>query len=80
MLSSPFQIAPHGSVSSFRVFLIIAGMRYFLLLSWAWAQVLTGVVVDGSTGEPLPGAAVRIQGTSMGTLTNDKGEFQLPLG
>ena len=55
-------------------------MRYLLLLSWVWAQVLTGVVVDGSTGEPLPGATVRIQGTPIGTLSNDKGEFQLPLG
>ncbi len=55
-------------------------MRYILLLGWVWAQILTGSVVDGSTGEPLPGATVRIQGTSIGTLTNERGEFQLPLG
>ncbi len=58
----------------------IAQMRYIFLFGWVWAQVLTGSVVDGSTGEPLPGATVRIQGTSIGTLNSDRGEFQLPLG
>lgn len=40
---------------------------------------LSGTVYDGATGEPLPGATVRIQGTTTGTLTDEKGTFSLPL-
>lgn len=49
-------------------------------LGLALAQVLTGNVVDGATGEPLPGATVRIQGTDIGTLTDEQGRFKLPIG
>ncbi len=55
-------------------------MRFLYLLGFTFAQTLTGVIIDASTQEPLPGANIRIQGTSIGTLSNDKGEFQLPLG
>lgn len=56
-------------------------MRFF----WLWcavglAQTLTGIVVDHETEEPLPGASIRIQGTTIGTLSNEKGEFSLPIG
>lgn len=57
-------------------------MRRFLwgaILSSLWAQVITGTVYDGATGDPLPGATVRIQGTGVGTLTDEKGSFSLPL-
>ncbi len=58
-----------------------AEMRFWF---WAFlgviqAQSLTGVVLDGATGEPLPGATVRIQGAPTGTLTDEKGNFSLPL-
>jgi TonB-linked SusC/RagA family outer membrane protein len=36
-----------------------------------------GVVVEGATGRPLPGAQVSIPGTAIGTLTNAQGRFQL---
>ena len=36
-----------------------------------------GVVVD-NTGEPLPGATVRVIGTSQGTITDIDGKFKLP--
>ncbi|MCX7652245.1 MAG: TonB-dependent receptor [Bacteroidia bacterium] len=57
-------------------------MRLFGLLAWGgyiFSQVITGTVYDGTTGEPLPGATVRIQGTTTGTLTDEKGAFALPL-
>lgn len=43
----------------------------------AAAQVgkLTGVVVDASTGEPLAGAHVFIEGTGRGTLTAENGRY-----
>ncbi|MCX8112855.1 MAG: TonB-dependent receptor [Bacteroidia bacterium] len=43
------------------------------------SQVITGTVYDAATGEALPGASVRIQGTNVGTLTDEKGAFSLPL-
>ncbi|MFA8436491.1 MAG: TonB-dependent receptor [Marinifilaceae bacterium] len=44
----------------------------------AYAQTtVTGVVVDGSTGESLPGASVVIAGTTTGTVTGFDGAFSL---
>lgn len=51
----------------------------FLLGSSLFSQVITGTVYDGATGEPLPGATVRVQGTNIGTLTDEKGAFSLPI-
>ncbi|MBN2173653.1 MAG: TonB-dependent receptor [Bacteroidales bacterium] len=38
---------------------------------------IQGKVTDQSTGDPLPGASVIIQGTQVGTTTESKGEFRL---
>jgi len=38
---------------------------------------IQGVVVDATTARPLPGAQVVIQGTQIGTLTNQQGRFQV---
>jgi TonB family protein len=38
-----------------------------------------GKVVDASTSEPLPGVAVRIKGTNIGTVTDINGDYTLPL-
>ncbi len=37
-----------------------------------------GVVVDAKTGETLPNALVRVQGSGLGTITNSDGYFSLP--
>ena len=51
-----------------------------LLDSWAvYAQplfVIHGKVIDAANDEPLPSAAIRIVGTSQGTITNAEGEFR----
>ncbi|MDX1617978.1 MAG: TonB-dependent receptor [Balneolaceae bacterium] len=39
--------------------------------------VIVGYVYDSRTGDPLPGANVRIAGTSKGTATDDGGQFVL---
>lgn len=47
----------------------------------AWAQdtgSLAGVIVDGETGDPLPGANVTIQGTTTGTATDLNGRYTIP--
>ncbi|MBD3297191.1 MAG: TonB-dependent receptor plug domain-containing protein, partial [candidate division Zixibacteria bacterium] len=44
---------------------------------------ITGVVTDETTGEPIPGAAVTIEGTVLGALTDDEGRFvilNVPVG
>ncbi len=39
---------------------------------------ISGVVVDKSTNNPLPGANVSIKGTSLGAATNIEGEYRIP--
>ncbi len=44
---------------------------------------LSGKVINEETGEPLPGVAVSIEGTRMGALTDDNGEYiilNVPVG
>ncbi len=54
----------------FACFLMTAGM--------AFAQkTVTGTVVDGDTGEPIVGAAVKIKGSNKGTLTDINGKYTL---
>ncbi|MGQ9862996.1 MAG: carboxypeptidase-like regulatory domain-containing protein [Bacteroidia bacterium] len=51
---------------------------YFLLTTvLLHAQKITGKILDGETGDPLPGAAIRIQGTAVGTLSDENGNFQI---
>ncbi|MDR8394626.1 SusC/RagA family TonB-linked outer membrane protein [Aliifodinibius sp. S!AR15-10] len=38
---------------------------------------VTGVVTDAQTGDPLPGANVSIQGTTIGASTNADGEYEI---
>ena len=48
-----------------------------LMVSTVWAQQsITGTVVDDS-GEPLPGVAVVIQGSSTGTVTSIDGTYSI---
>ncbi len=39
--------------------------------------VLTGTVTDGSTGNPIPGVNVFIEGTTQGTITDIEGRYRL---
>lgn len=46
--------------------------------SMAFAQQnVTGSVIDSDTGEPLVGAAVKVDGTTIGTITDMDGKFTL---
>ncbi|HEY4784683.1 MAG TPA: carboxypeptidase-like regulatory domain-containing protein, partial [Bacteroidales bacterium] len=40
-------------------------------------QKVTGTVTDASTGEPLPGVSVQVEGTSIGTITDIKGKYSI---
>ena len=60
-------------------------MRQIVLLTvfifWssvsAFAQKLTGQVLDGALSQPIPGVTVQVQRTQAGTLTNASGTFTL---
>lgn len=40
-------------------------------------QEYKGIVVDGSTGDPIPSAFLAVEGTNISTVTNSEGEFSL---
>lgn len=40
-------------------------------------KMVAGTVTDSATGQPLPGVTVRVEGTSLGTVTDEAGRFSL---
>ncbi len=56
--------------------LVVIAMLSLTTLSYSQV-LLKGRISDNQTGEPLPGANVRFTGTTIGTTSNDKGEFEL---
>ncbi|MDQ0108781.1 TonB-linked SusC/RagA family outer membrane protein [Chitinophaga terrae (ex Kim and Jung 2007)] len=50
-----------------------------LFQAYAQKQLTKGKVSD-ETGQPLPGATVRVKGTTISTSTDGKGEFQISTG
>ena len=51
---------------------------FFLFLGSAIAQTnVSGIVTSSDDGEPVVGAAVRVEGTNTGTVTDVDGHFQL---
>lgn len=56
------------------LFLLLAG----LINIQAQAQrILTGIVTDTDSHQPLPSVSIRIKGTAPGTITNAQGEYHL---
>ena len=56
-----------------KVFMFLFAMLTFAM-SYAQVKTITGKVTDAS-GESLPGAAIVVKGTTIGTITNYDGEF-----
>jgi len=57
--------------------LFIATISLFSLTVKAQAYVISGTVIDQKTQQPLGGASVFCQNTTIGSLTNVNGEFRL---
>ena len=59
-----------------KIFLFLACMCMTASMAFAQRQI-TGTVVDSEMGEPIPGASVKIQGTTIGAFTDADGKFTL---
>ncbi len=60
------------------VFIIIGTIALPTAALFAASSKITGVVTDVSTGEPLPGANVFLEGTAIGAATGIDGYFVIP--
>jgi TonB-linked SusC/RagA family outer membrane protein len=59
------------------VLCIAGGVGLTAVTASAQDRQLTGRVVDADGNAPIPGAAVTVLGTTLGTVTNDSGRFHL---
>ena len=50
----------------------------FITQGIAQTGILKGIITDKKTGEELVGAAIVVDGTTIGTITNFMGEYQMP--
>jgi len=55
----------------------ILTLVFLIISSIGFSQNISGIVFDGVTEEPLEGASVFFDKTSIGTTTNSKGEFTI---
>jgi TonB-linked SusC/RagA family outer membrane protein len=62
----------------FKLFLVPA-LILISIASHAQQKRIGGIVVDSATGNPLPGATIRISGTNEGTVSDQNGNFALPV-
>ena len=63
---------------SFRHFLFLAAALLVApLTSWAQSGAVIGRVTDAQSGEPLPGATLRIEGTSVGSASDVEGYYRI---
>ena len=59
-----------------KIFLFLACISMCASMAFAQKRV-SGTVTEAETGEPLPGASVKVQGTTVGTVTNIDGKFEM---
>ena len=64
-------------INTMKKHLLLMMTLLFASIGLATAQTLTvtGTVVSEKDGQPIAGAYVLVNGTTLGTITNDKGEF-----
>jgi len=67
--------------STLKHFLKLSLFAIFLLgtISTTFSQTIVSGVVFDETNQPLPSATIRLEGTTVGTITNVKGEYRLPV-
>jgi hypothetical protein len=55
------------------IIIILAGV---FLFAGDWGKI-SGRIVDEETKQPMPGASIALEGTTMGAVSDDKGEFSI---
>ena len=60
-----------------RKFTILFAFFLFLGMQATLAQQVTGTVTDAADGTKLPGVSVVVKGTTIGTVTNNDGKYDL---
>ena len=53
---------------------------FFCYSLYAQQKNLSGIVSEAESGEPLTGVSVKIKGTGNGTVTDDKGQYEIAVG
>jgi outer membrane receptor protein involved in Fe transport len=66
-------------IISLRVYLLFIAANLFSLVALAQNVTINGEIKNATTGEVIPAVSITVKGTGIGTYTNDKGEFSLPL-
>ncbi|MDO9257543.1 MAG: TonB-dependent receptor [Bacteroidales bacterium] len=65
-----------------KILLLLPGLILMIFVSGnllAQELKITGTVIDGNTNETIPGISIRVEGTTVGTLTGNDGTFELNL-
>ncbi|UII27297.1 TonB-dependent receptor [Fulvivirga maritima] len=60
--------------------IVCLALLFYTSVLFAQQQSITGTVLSGDGGEPLPGVAVMVKGTSSGTVTDIDGEYTIKAG
>ena len=61
-----------------RLLFVLTCLFLWVGLVTAQTQRVTGVVISEEDGEPVIGASVLVKGTTIGSITNIDGEFDIP--
>ncbi len=70
-------IMKNGKLKFLKSIFLLFTFVFCVYHAFAQEVVVTGKVTDGSTGESLPGVNIVVQGTTLGTITNADGDFEL---
>ena len=60
-----------------RIFLSFIFSFLFFLSVFPQAYKVSGKITDGSTGSPVPGATIAVEGTTTGTISNIDGNYEI---
>lgn len=55
----------------------ILQISFFLCTTWAMGQQISGIIYDSKTNEPIRGASVYYDGSSIGTISDLDGKFKI---
>lgn len=60
-----------------KIFCLFFFLGFLTLSGFAQEIKITGVVTEGSTGEPIPGVTIQVKGTTIGTISDMDGKYNL---